>query len=54
LVAAVVCCDRRDSLGNLHLSREDGSLLNRLTTDGSAISHNPVAVGKTMIVVTCA
>lgn len=42
-----------DSLGNLYLlSREDGSLLNRLTTDGSAISANPVLSGKTMVVVT--
>ncbi len=42
-----------DSLGFLHLlSRDDGSLLNRLTTDGSAISVNPVVSGKTMVVVT--
>lgn len=42
-----------DSLGYLHfLSREDGSLLNRLTTDGSAISINPVVVGNTLVVVT--
>lgn len=42
-----------DSLGYLHfLSREDGRLLNRLTTDGSAISVNPVVTGKTMVIVT--
>lgn len=42
-----------DSLGNLYLlSREDGSLLNRLTTDGSGVSANPVLSGKTMVVVT--
>ncbi len=42
-----------DSLGFLHLlSRDDGSLLNRLTTDGSAISVNPVVSGETMVVVT--
>ena len=42
-----------DSLGFLHLlSRDDGTLLNRLTTDGSAIAVNPVVAGKTMVVVT--
>lgn len=42
-----------DSLGFVHLlSRDDGSLLNRLTTDGSAISVNPVMAGTTMVVVT--
>ena len=42
-----------DSVGFLHLlSRDDGSLLNRLTTDGSAILVSPVMVGNTMVVVT--
>jgi outer membrane protein assembly factor BamB len=42
-----------DEFGFVHmLSREDGSLLNRLATDGSAIAAAPVVVGNTMIVVT--
>lgn len=42
-----------DSRGFLHLlSREDGSLLNRLSTDGSAVAANPILVGQTMIAVT--
>jgi outer membrane protein assembly factor BamB len=42
-----------DSAGNLHmLSREDGSPLNRLTTDGSAIVGNPVLAGNTMVALT--
>ena len=42
-----------DSTGFIHLlSREDGSLLNRLTTDGSAISASPVLAGNTLIAVT--
>jgi outer membrane assembly lipoprotein YfgL len=42
-----------DSFGFVHLlSREDGSLLNRLTTDGSAIAAAPVAAGNTLVVVT--
>ena len=42
-----------DSTGFLHLlSREDGSLLNRLSTDGSAIAANPVMVGQTLVAVT--
>lgn len=42
-----------DSTGFLHLlSREDGSLLNRLTTDGSAIAANPVLAGPTLVAVT--
>ena len=42
-----------DSLGNIHLlSREDGSMLNRLTTDGSRIVAGPVLVGTTMVVAT--
>lgn len=42
-----------DSAGFLHLlSREDGSLLNRLSTDGSAIAGNPVLVGQTLVAVT--
>jgi hypothetical protein len=34
------------------LSRQDGSLLNRLSTDGSAIVAPPVLVGDTLVVVT--
>jgi outer membrane assembly lipoprotein YfgL len=42
-----------DSTGLVHLlSREDGSLLNRLSTDGSAIAAAPVVAGNTLIVVT--
>ena len=42
-----------DSFGFVHLlSREDGTLLNRLGTDGSAIGSAPVAAGNTLIVVT--
>jgi outer membrane assembly lipoprotein YfgL len=42
-----------DGNGNVHmLSREDGTLLNRLTTDGSAIAAAPVAAGNTLVVVT--
>lgn len=42
-----------DSGGLLHfLSREDGSLLNRLSTDGSAIAAAPVLVGTTLVVIT--
>jgi outer membrane protein assembly factor BamB len=42
-----------DEFGFLHLlSREDGSLLNRLSTDGSGIAAPPVAAGTTLIVVT--
>lgn len=42
-----------DSTGLVHLlSREDGSLLNRLTTDGSAIAAAPVVAGNTLVVVT--
>ena len=42
-----------DSTGFVHmLSREDGSLLNRLTTDGSAIAAAPVAAGNTLVIVT--
>jgi outer membrane protein assembly factor BamB len=42
-----------DGFGFLHLlSREDGTLLNRLTTDGSAIVAAPVAAGNTLIAVT--
>ena len=42
-----------DSTGFVHLlSREDGSLLNRLSTDGSAISTGPVLADNTLIVVT--
>ena len=42
-----------DSTGLVHmLSREDGSPLNRLSTDGSAIAAAPVVAGETMVVVT--
>jgi outer membrane protein assembly factor BamB len=42
-----------DNAGNLHmLSREDGSPLNRLTTDGSAIVGNPVLAGDALVAVT--
>ncbi|WP_427912045.1 outer membrane protein assembly factor BamB [Ramlibacter sp. MMS24-I3-19] len=42
-----------DSFGFLHvLAREDGRLVNRLATDGSAIATAPVVVGNTMVVVT--
>ena len=42
-----------DSFGFLHvLAREDGRLVNRLATDGSAIATAPLVVGNTMVVVT--
>lgn len=42
-----------DSTGFVHLlSREDGSALNRLTTDGSAIAAAPTLAGNTLIAVT--
>lgn len=42
-----------DATGFIHLlSREDGSLLNRLATDGSAIAAPPVLAGNTLIAVT--
>lgn len=42
-----------DSTGLVHLlSREDGTLLNRLTTDGSAVVAAPVVAGNTLVVVT--
>jgi outer membrane protein assembly factor BamB len=42
-----------DSTGLVHLlSREDGSPLNRLTTDGSAITVPPVLAGNTLVAVT--
>ena len=42
-----------DFAGIVHLlSRDDGSLLNRLTTDGSPIAAAPVLVGNTLIAVT--
>jgi outer membrane protein assembly factor BamB len=42
-----------DLTGFIHLlSREDGSLLNRLPTDGSAIVASPVLAGNTLIAVT--
>ena len=42
-----------DSTGLVHmLSREDGSPLNRLATDGSGIAATPVVAGNTLVVVT--
>ena len=42
-----------DAAGLVHLlSRADGSPLNRLTTDGSALAATPVLAGQTMVVVT--
>ena len=42
-----------DATGFIHLlSREDGSLLNRLSTDGSAIAATPVLAGSTLVAVT--
>ena len=42
-----------DEAGTLHfLSRQDGSPLNRVSTDGSAIQSSPVLVGQTLVVVT--
>ncbi len=42
-----------DATGFIHLlSREDGSLLNRLSTDGSAIAAAPVLTGNTLVAVT--
>ena len=42
-----------DASGFVHLlSREDGTLVNRLTTDGSAIVATPTLVGETLVVVT--
>jgi outer membrane protein assembly factor BamB len=42
-----------DGFGFVHmLSREDGTLLNRLATDGSAIAAAPVAAGNSLVVVT--
>ena len=42
-----------DFAGYVHLlSRQDGSLLNRLATDGSAIAAAPVLAGSTLVAVT--
>jgi outer membrane protein assembly factor BamB len=42
-----------DDFGFVHLlSREDGTLLTRLATDGTAIAAAPVAAGNTLLVVT--
>ena len=42
-----------DSTGLVHfLSREDGSALTRVSTDGSAIAADPVLAGNTVVVVT--
>lgn len=42
-----------DAAGWVHvLSRQDGTVLNRLTTDGSGIAATPALVGDTLVVVT--
>ena len=42
-----------DAAGFVHLlSRQDGKVFNRLTTDGSGIAATPVLVGDTLVVVT--
>lgn len=42
-----------DATGLVHfLSRQDGSIMNRMSTDGSAIVAAPVVVGNTLVVVT--
>jgi len=42
-----------DEFGQLHfLSRRDGAVLKRLTTDGSAVAAAPVVAGNTLVVVT--
>lgn len=42
-----------DETGRLHfLSREDGSILKRLDTDGSAVATKPTLVGNTLVVMT--
>ena len=42
-----------DSFGFVHmLNREDGTLLTRLSTDGSAIAAAPVSAGNSLVVVT--
>ncbi len=42
-----------DATGMVHfLSRQDGSLMNRMSTDGSAIVAAPTVVGNTLVVVT--
>jgi outer membrane protein assembly factor BamB len=42
-----------DNTGLVHmLSREDGTPLNRLTTDGSPVAAAPVVAGNTLVVVT--
>lgn len=42
-----------DAAGLVHLlSREDGTFVNRLTTDGSAIVTTPALIGETLVVVT--
>ena len=42
-----------DGSGYVHfLSRDNGSTLNRMPTDGSAVVAGPVLVGQTVVVVT--
>jgi outer membrane protein assembly factor BamB len=42
-----------DDAGTLYfLSRQDGTLLNRMSTDGSPLAATPVLVGKTLVAVT--
>ena len=39
--------------GTLHfLSKDDGSVLNRIATDGSALASAPLLVGGTLVLVT--
>ena len=41
-----------DEAGLLHfLSREDGKVLQRLNTDGSAVAVRPVMAGQTLVIV---
>jgi hypothetical protein len=42
-----------DAQGFIHLmSRDNGAMLNRLSTDGSAVVGGPVLVGNTLVAVT--
>ena len=42
-----------DAAGFVHmLSRQDGSVLNRLSTDGSGLAAAPVLAGDTLVAVT--
>jgi hypothetical protein len=42
-----------DDTGSLHfLSRETGAVQNRMSTDGSAITTQPVVAGNTLVAIT--